>query len=169
MNVNHRVAVALGFAALSACSPSGTEGNAGSGDEAVPAAAAAPASIEKAAAPDPAPTLERVTRFDIERELSPGAGCELARDGSPLLVAVVGDAIAKPADKLVRLRRSGTDLGSLALGGRFEAGDLSITVTIDPAGAPAEPVSETGGRPAQVTVTKGAASEDFDGLWTCAA
>jgi len=161
--------VALALAALAACSPSGGEGNAASGDKAVPAAAVPPASIEKAATPEPAPALKRVSRFDVERELSPGAGCELIHDGAAMLVAVVGDAIARPADKLVHLRRSGTDLGSLARGGRFEAGDLSITITIDPAARPSKPVGETQGRPAQVTVTQGSASVDFDARWTCGA
>ena len=168
MRIDYRLVAAVGLVMLTACSPAGESESAGSGDSTT-AGAAAPAAIEKVATIEPVPPLERISRFDAERELSPGAGCELLRDGAPIMIAVAGDAIAKPGDKLVHLRRNGTDVASLGRGGRFEDGELSITVTIDPAGTPAEPQGETQGRPAQVTVTQATASEDFDAQWTCGA
>ncbi|MBC2778188.1 hypothetical protein [Parasphingopyxis marina] len=75
-----------------------------------------------------APALAAVARVDIEAELEPGAGCSVEQDGKSLLVAVEGDAIARPYGTLRHFAFAG-DLDALWDGGEFTAGAITIVVT----------------------------------------
>jgi len=71
------------------------------------------------------PDLEAIGREEIERELAPGAGCDLSQDGRYLLVAVTGDAIAKVRGRIVHLRADGP-VGPT--GGFFRGPGITISV-----------------------------------------
>jgi hypothetical protein len=75
-----------------------------------------------------APALAPLSRAEIEAELEPGAGCSVEEDGKALLVAVDGDAIARPHGTLRHFAFAG-DLEALQGGGVFHAGVITITVT----------------------------------------
>jgi len=73
------------------------------------------------------PVLAPIFNAVIEAELEAGAGCSVVEDGKALLVAVEGDAIAKPNGTM---RHFEFDGGPDALwdGGTFTAGVISIEV-----------------------------------------
>lgn len=74
-----------------------------------------------------APALAPVSRAELEAELEAGAGCSLEEDGKLLLVAVDGDAIARPHGTLRHFTFDG-DLDALWEGGTFTAGVISVTI-----------------------------------------
>jgi len=129
MNIVRRksaILLAGGMLALAACSSGDGETQVTSTVEEGDAVQAltpvdAPPEIE-------APALAAVARVDIEAELEPGAGCSVEQDGKSLLVAVEGDAIARPYGTLRHFAFEG-DLDVLWDGGEFTAGAITIIVT----------------------------------------
>ena len=116
--------------------------------------------------PVPAPRLEPLSRAEIEREISAGAGCDLSRDGRILLVAVGGEAIAKADGRIVRLRAE----GSVEPNGAYFASD-ALRVSIGRASQEGRALDETTSWPARAAVSSPAsdAPDEFDGSWTCGA
>ncbi len=129
--------------------------------ELAPAVASAPAAGEVA------PRLSAVSRAEYERELPPGAGCDLQAGGRLLLVAVADDAVAKVDGRITHLRFEG-GLPALVRGGRFSADELFIRV--EPSAQLVSRDDETSGRAARVEVAhRGGARSGFRGVWTCGA
>lgn len=107
-----------------------------------------------------------ISRADIERELQPGAGCALHTDAGQVLVAVIGDAIARPANALVHLKHDGTSFNQLFEGGRFSKEDFSIAIMPTESHATNTGEEETTRR-VSVTVSDGGTSEQLSGRWVC--
>ncbi|MEM8696702.1 MAG: hypothetical protein AAGE05_11835 [Pseudomonadota bacterium] len=74
------------------------------------------------------PALGPISYAEIEVELEPGAGCSAFDDGKALLVAVEGDAIARPYGTMRHFEFDG-DFDALWDGGTFTAGAITIIVT----------------------------------------
>lgn len=104
-----------------------------------------------------APELAPVSRAEIEAELEPGAGCSLEDDGKLLLVAVEGDAIARPNGTLRHFAFDG-DLNALWDGGVFTAG--AITITVERSEGEGERIDEVTSWPAVATVAEEGRSSD---------
>lgn len=120
---------------------------------------------EKEKAPDPLPPqLDVLSPEDVARELAPGAGCDLSRDGGMLLAAVQGDAMVRANGRIVHLRLEGP-VGQT--GGFFEG--PGVTVSIGRTSDDATLVDATSSWPATVAVANplGGAPEAFDAVWRC--
>ncbi len=139
-----------------------------------PAAPSAPAPPQPPGAPPtpPAPPaiLSGLSRADFENRLQNGAGCTLSRGEADLVMAVIGDAVAKVNGEVVDLTGAPpTEISDMARGGRFEGGGAVIQV--DAAPDRGDPVAGPEGslsRPVRATVTAGGRREVFDAVWTCA-
>ncbi|HYC75858.1 hypothetical protein [Brevundimonas sp.] len=141
-----------------------------------PAAPAAPSAPEPPQppggppAPPAAPTiLSGLSRADFENRLENGAGCTLSRGEADLVVAVIGDAVAKVDGRVVDLTGAPlVEISDMARGGRFEGGGAVIQV--DAAPDLGDRVAEPEGalrRPVRATVTSGGRREVFTADWTC--
>ncbi|HYC96993.1 hypothetical protein [Brevundimonas sp.] len=123
------------------------------------------------AAPAAAPTiLSGLSRADFENRLRNGAGCSLSRGGAELVVAVIGDAVARVDGEVVDLTGAPLrEISDMARGGRFEGGGAVIRIDAAPdlGEAVAGPESSLS-RPVRVTATSGGRHETFDAVWTCA-
>lgn len=142
-----------------------------------PAAPSAPTAPEPPQPPGGPPTppaaptlLSGLSRAEFENRLQNGAGCTLSRGGADLVVAVIGDAVAKVNGEVVDLTGAPpAEISDMARGGRFEGGGAVIRV--DAAPDRGEPVAGPEGslsRPVRATVTSGGRREVFDAVWTCA-
>jgi hypothetical protein len=101
---------------------------------------------------------------DVQRELEPGAGCELRTLSGMLLVATGKAAIARPRNKLTKLRFEGNELWN---GGAFRAGDLAITIS--PLARDGKVVDEVTSRPAQAVIDADGKRDTLSGQWDCGA
>lgn len=168
--------IAAGALALAACSSQGddatAEGDAGDEPQALTPVDTAP-QIE-------APALAPLSQAEIEAELEAGGGCSVEQDGKALLVAVDGDAIARPYGTMRHFSfgragegeeyeaPSGSQLDALYDGGVFRAG--AITVTVVPEEGDGEQIGEVLVKTALVTI-----SEENEGTgeiraeWHCGA
>lgn len=146
---------ALLCVALAACSPDAPEAN-------VVAEENAPAPPRPAAPP---PEMGAIGMADIEAELAPGAGCSIVHDGRNLLVAVDGDAIAKPNGTTLHFDFEG-DLEALFAGGAFTG--QGITITVSPAETEGQQIEELNVKPASVTIAgEDGARTRFEAEWQC--
>lgn len=122
-------------------------------------------------APTAAPTiLSGLSRADFDSRLQNGAGCTLSRGGAGLVVAVIGDAVARVDGEVVDLRGAPPrEISDMARGGRFEGGGAVIQIDAAPdlGGNVAGPEGSLS-RPVRATVTSGGRRETFDAVWTCA-
>lgn len=122
------------------------------------------------AAPAAEPAMAAVSRADIEAELDPGAGCSLVEDGRNLLVAVEGDAIAKPNGTTLHFQFEGGLVEGDALQ-LFEGGAFTghgITITVDPAETEGQQIEELIVKPANVTVARDTRRpETLAAEWQC--
>ncbi len=126
-----------------------------------------------------APALAPLSQAEIEAELEAGAGCSLEQDGKALLVAVEGDAIARPYGTLRHMtfevpQRTGNDgerpseLNALYDGGSFHAGAIRIQVL--PEEGEGETIGEVTFRNARVVITEeNEGSGEMEGEWHCGA
>ena len=118
------------------------------------------------------PRLEPLSRQDYEGELEPGAGCTLRVDSQDLIVAVVGDAVARIDGRVVHLTGGGSNWNNLVHGGRYSGGDMFIDVgTVR---GPAEPAVRVGdelfSRRVEVRLDRGEERwSRFEGDWICGA
>ena len=152
------------------------ESEAESGEETESAQALTPVDTEPVTE---APALAPLSRAEIEAELEAGAGCSLQQDGKALLVAVDGDAIARPYGTLRHMtfevpQETGSDeeraseLDALWDGGNFHAGTIRILVDVED--GEGETVGEVTYRNARVTITEEAeGSGEMEGEWHCGA
>lgn len=159
----------IALLALSACEapPAAPE------PPAAPAAPTAPEPPQPPAgppAPPAAPTiLSGLSRADFENRLQNGAGCALSRGGADLVVAVIGDAVAKVDGRVVDLTGAPlAEISDMARGGRFEGGGAVIRIEAAPErGAPVAEPEGSLRRPVRATVTSGGRREVFNADWTC--
>lgn len=142
--------------ALAACSPPDAPESNG---------VAAENAAEPAPPAAPPPEMGAIGMADIEAELAPGSGCSLVYDGKDLLVAVDGDAIAKPNGTTLHFDFEG-DLAALFAGGAFTAQGITITVT--PAETEGQRIDELNIKPATATVERADGGRvRFEAEWQC--
>lgn len=112
--------------------------------------------------------LASISYAEIETELESGAGCSVVEDGKALLVAVEGDAIAKPNGTMRHFEFAG-DLDALWDGGTFTAGAISIRVT--PMDVEGERIDEVVSKPATVIVSEDGrdGQTEIRAEWQCGA
>lgn len=135
-------------------------------------AACAPEVQAPASGSSDAPKLEPLSRQDFENELKPGAGCTLRVDGEDLIVAVVGDAVARIDGRVVHLQGGGSDLKNLVLGGRYSGGGMFID--LGAVRGRSEPAVRVGdgllSRRVEVRLDRGEERwSRFEGDWICGA
>jgi hypothetical protein len=162
------IILAAGLVALAACS--GGEGETQMTSTVDEGAAEEPQTLTPVDTPPEieAPALAAVARADIEAELEPGAGCSVEQDGKSLLVAIEGDAIARPYGTLRHFAFDG-DLDALWDGGDFTAG--AITITVMPDEGEGEQIDEVTMRPARIVVREEGQEGEAEILaeWHCGA
>jgi hypothetical protein len=108
-----------------------------------------------------------LTRADIESQLQPGAGCDISRDGQPLLVAVAEAAIARVNGTVVRLVPG----GPVGPSGGFFTGP-GVRISVGRADEQGTVAGETRSWPARVSARNpadDAGPTTFDAVWTCGA
>jgi len=150
--------------------------------QAPPAAPEDPAAPTRPATPEPpqppggptappaAPTiLSGLSRADFENRLESGAGCTLSRGDEDLVVAVIGDAVARVDGRVVDLTGAPlAEISDMAAGGRFEGAGAVIQVDVAPdLGAPVAGPEGSLSRPVRATVARDGRREVFDAVWTC--
>ncbi|HEY0627158.1 MAG TPA: hypothetical protein VGD10_10555 [Allosphingosinicella sp.] len=170
---------ALAATALTACSVEQASDEGSNGNAATPASeASAPAPSAPVNSQQPpaagksadasggeAAALGALSRADIESELESGAGCSLRADRDELLVAVQGDAIARPANKLIHLAFKGNELYE---GGTFSREDFSIEVRpLESHGTKTGDEEMT--RDAAVTIREPGKVREMQARWSCGA
>lgn len=161
--------ISLSIASCDAQTPTPKEVATGQADGVPATPAAAPLAPDAAPPPSTAagPLLSTVSRAEFEPRLDPGAGCTLARDGDDLIVAVIGDGVAKVDGRVVDLTGVPTDYNALAAGGRFSGGGATIQVTLAPDLGEGDSVGETSTKPARVKVISAGRTDRFEAAWTC--
>jgi hypothetical protein len=111
--------------------------------------------------------LQPLTRAEIEGQLEPGAGCDISRNGQPLLVAVAEAAIARVNGRIVRLVPG----GPVGPSGGFFTGP-GVRISVGRASEEGRVSDETTSWPAQVSARNPAdeaGPTTFDAVWTCGA
>jgi hypothetical protein len=109
------------------------------------------------------PVLQPLARQDYENELASGAGCTLRKRGRDLIVAVVGDAVAKVDGRVVHLSGGGSNFNNLVQGGRYSDGGLFIDL-----GLMMRPIpGVTSSTRAEVRIERGEEWSRFEAEWIC--
>jgi hypothetical protein len=118
----------------------------------------------------PGPSLVKLSREDVERELPPGAGCDFSDKGELFLVAQSsGEALARVSGLPVRLRAEG-DIGPS--GGFFAT--ARYRVSIAPLARDGVTIGESTTWPARLVLTDRRSGEKtnelrMEGTWRCGA
>lgn len=113
--------------------------------------------------------LQPISRAEFESRLSPGAGCHVQQLDDLMLVAVVGDAVAKIDGDLVDLTGAGADYDALVASRRFEGGGYAIEIIPDTTIGEGDSAGGVSTKPVIVTLARdGVMPPSISAAWVCA-